>query len=426
MPSEIYASIESKNLVIFAGAGISTENKAVLPLTFYQETKDDLELPLNSDHSFSEIMSKYEETMGKKALVQKIKQRFDYIDSFPELYRNATRFHKELSTLFFIKEIITTNWDDYFERECGAIPFVSDSDFAFWDLPDRKVFKLHGSINNYGSIVATKSEYNKKYRHLRDGLIGANLKLSLATKTMVFVGYSFQDEDFNKIYETLSKLIGKVMPKIFIVSPNTKEKEKLKKFNAVGIDTDATYFLSKIREHYTDEKFLTNDDNYHVIKYNLEKIQIEHAKLGKGKYNFKKNPESIYLASYQDGITHAFERILVKRKTGEYSHLPHLAHLIHSYVAGIKKHKRENSYTDVAYCEGYIVGLMCMQFGTQMIGHFPMYYLHGYKKRIFTESEYLRLRKKAQKMHKSSYKFAVQWVNKITAPDTVYHHPPYF
>ena len=29
-----------------------------------------------------------------------------------------------------IENIITTNWDDYFEKECGATPYVSPEDFA--------------------------------------------------------------------------------------------------------------------------------------------------------------------------------------------------------------------------------------------------------------------------------------------------------
>ena len=32
-----------------------------------------------------------------------------------------------------IENIITTNWDDFFERECGATPYVSPEDFALWE-----------------------------------------------------------------------------------------------------------------------------------------------------------------------------------------------------------------------------------------------------------------------------------------------------
>lgn len=40
-----------------------------------------------------------------------------------------------------------------------AIFLVAPEDFAFWDLPDRKVLKIHGSIHSLGSILATRSDY---------------------------------------------------------------------------------------------------------------------------------------------------------------------------------------------------------------------------------------------------------------------------
>jgi hypothetical protein len=89
---------------------------------------------------------------GRAKLLRKIKDRFDYIRSFPELYRIATRFHRELSTLFLVDTIVTTNWDSFFEDECGALPFVTADDYAFWEQSVRKVFKIHGSANSLGSI----------------------------------------------------------------------------------------------------------------------------------------------------------------------------------------------------------------------------------------------------------------------------------
>ena len=64
-------------------------------------------------------------------LLRLIKSHFDYFSSFPELYNIATRFHRELSTIWQLENIITTNWDTFFEDECAAIPFVSAKDFAF-------------------------------------------------------------------------------------------------------------------------------------------------------------------------------------------------------------------------------------------------------------------------------------------------------
>lgn len=219
MPDEIIEAIKQEKLVIFVGAGVSTENQNVFGYSLYEDILYDLGIKKSQNISFSNLMSKFcEQPNGRSKLLQKIKNRFDYIDSFPQLYQIATNFHQELSTIYQVNEIITTNWDDYFEKECGAIPIVTPEDFAFWDYPGRKVFKIHGSINNYGSIVATEEDYKKCYKKLRSGLIGSSLKLILATKVVLFLGYSFGDEDFNKIYNLLKKEMKGILPHAYIIT----------------------------------------------------------------------------------------------------------------------------------------------------------------------------------------------------------------
>src|SRR5690606_30134800 len=120
------------------------------------------------------------------------------------------------------------NWDDYFERECNAIPIVTAEDFAFYNVEARKVFKIHGSISNYGSIVATSEDYTRCYKNLQTGIIGSFLKTILATKVVVFVGYSFSDFDFNKIYNYLKKEMGNILPHCYIVTLDKTFEEKFK------------------------------------------------------------------------------------------------------------------------------------------------------------------------------------------------------
>jgi NAD-dependent SIR2 family protein deacetylase len=141
LPKEILDAAVKKQLVIFAGAGVSTEGRRVFPTTLYDEIKRDLGMQGSTSISFPALVSEFCRKFGRRALVQKIKHRFDYMKMFPEVYRWATRFHKELSTVPYIQDILTTNWDDLFERECDAMPVVTPQDFAaFSDLPSRRVF----------------------------------------------------------------------------------------------------------------------------------------------------------------------------------------------------------------------------------------------------------------------------------------------
>jgi NAD-dependent SIR2 family protein deacetylase len=83
-----------------------------------------------------------------------------------------------------IKNIITTNWDDFFEKVCGLDAFVNDSDMPFWESSERRVMKIHGSIRNFGSIVATEQDYQKSFRRLNNGPMGAQLKSLITQKTI--------------------------------------------------------------------------------------------------------------------------------------------------------------------------------------------------------------------------------------------------
>ena len=182
---------------------MSTESRTVFPWTLYEEIHSELKLKDSDKPLFPTLMSKYcQQPDGRIKLIQNIHKRLDYVSSFSELYRNATRFHRELSTLFYIETIITTNWDDYFEKECGAVPLSTPADFALWNIPGRKVIKIHGSANNYGSIIATEEDYASAKETLEKGSLGSALKLLLATKTILYIGYSLLDYDFITVLST--------------------------------------------------------------------------------------------------------------------------------------------------------------------------------------------------------------------------------
>ena len=161
IPDHLLDQLKKGNVVIFAGAGISTETSNAFRCTFYDEIRTELALNPKNKPPFSTLMSMYcKRPDGRRDLLEKLRSRFEYIAAFPELLRAATRFHQEISTLFHVDTFITTNWDDYFERYCGATPFVTAEDFAFWNVPGRKVFKIHGSVSNYGSIIATDEDFS--------------------------------------------------------------------------------------------------------------------------------------------------------------------------------------------------------------------------------------------------------------------------
>jgi NAD-dependent SIR2 family protein deacetylase len=427
LPHHIVEDLYSKKIVLFAGAGISTENKTAFSYTLYDDVKDELGILPKTKISFSKLMTKYcAQTNGRRKLLEKIHKRFQYIESFPEIHRFSTRFHRELSTLFFIDTIITTNWDNFFESECGFIPFVTAKDFALWDIKGRKVFKIHGSINNYGSIIATNTDYNKCYKGLRDGILGATIKCILGTKTLIYVGYSFADEDFVKLHRFLKQEMGSIFPKAYIVTIDRDSNKRFEELGLTPIYTDATHFISILKKHAVEAEKMLDDNRLDNVLTALFKVQTEHELLNKA-YDCKKHPEIIYASSYQDGLIHAFERMLALNKTGYYSDQCNTIHALKTYEDLRKKKIRKKEYFDVAYIEGYINGLIYILSDDKNRKRLPLYYMFGVNKQPRTITEYRKLSKKAKSLHKTSYTHAKNIVAK-KIPDNielVLHHPPF-
>ncbi len=419
MPAALFEDCKYGRVVVFAGAGISTEGRGVFPSSFYEEIKE--ELDISEEIDFDNLMSKFVlRTKDKRALLNKIKNRIDYAKSFPELEHHATTFHKELSSIHQIQEIITTNWDDFFERECGATPIVTDKDFAYWDQPFRKVFKIHGSINNPGSIIATKEDYSTCYKELSKNVIGATLKQLLATKTIIFVGYSFRDTDFVKIYSYLQKNMGSVLPHAYFVSLNEPTNEDLKKFTPTIIKTDATHFLAVLKQKLIEEKQLVPDLIYELTYYNLLSLKDVHLKISEK--DIKKDPALIYCLSYQDGLIHALERALQNKNTGEYSHLCKTGEKLKHYVKLRKAFLKRKRYLDVAYIDGYIVGLaQLIPESIEKQDKMPIYYVFGAGP-IDSNAQFLKTRKLASKLHKAAFDVAKKMTEKYKRGIVLHHN----
>lgn len=422
LPNEIIEATIKGDLVIFAGAGTSTEAKGIFPASLY----DEIAFEVNSEKEldFPNLMSAFcsKKPNGRQKLLQKIKNRVDYCHQFQELYGQATDFHKELSSIYHIKSIITTNWDDFFEREAGAIPIVIPEDFAFYDLPDRKVYKIHGSISNYGTVVATKEDYDKCYKELNRGIIGSYLKLILATKTVVFVGYSFKDYDFIRIYDYLKKELKELLPHCYIVSVNPGIAENLNIKNLTVINTSGAYFLSALREHLENSNYLFPKENLE----NVYKLKMKHFKIHEdtaellSKYKFS---NVAYCLMYQDGISHALSYLMHNASNGLTFYPHRIFNSIDNYEKLRKDKLKIKNYPDVAYIDGYIIALHSIL--TDNIDDFPFYYVFGLNP-IFKEHDFLKIIKKNEIFHKTAEAKGIKKFSEIFKnPDLVLHHTPF-
>jgi hypothetical protein len=426
MPNEILNAAQNGELALFCGAGISTESKSVLPYSFYKEIQEELEIVDNS-LSFSKLMQMYcDLPNGRRKLLKKIKARFEYIHSFPELERATTKFHHELAELYFIKTIITTNWDAYFEKCCAATPITTPEDYVFWDENERCVLKIHGSIDNLGSIIATEDDYIKCSDNLEKGIIGATLKTILAKKTVVFIGFSFGDEDFKQIIEYLQAEMKEIMPHIYIVTIDEQLSTKLNYKNATYILTDGTYFLHQLKLDMIERNLIENCDTLPIIKVVNNAINELHDKIAHISINTY--PCVIYCLAYQDGIIHAFERFIQLYNTGNYNIPGIMSSTVRAYDGIKQKCTDSKNYWDEAYYEGYLNGLILIascEENQDIIKEFPYTYLPNAKCVLNSYDTFFMELKRVTKKDDKYHMYAKAIIEKLKEPDMVVHHPPY-
>jgi hypothetical protein len=100
IPDDLYENFVTGNVVLFVGAGVSTETRGLFPFKLYDDICDELGMSPTTAVPFPDVMSTYcAKPNGRANLLRKIKDRLDYVISFPTLYRQATAFHRELSTI---------------------------------------------------------------------------------------------------------------------------------------------------------------------------------------------------------------------------------------------------------------------------------------------------------------------------------------
>ena len=424
-PDSLLDDCRAGRLVFFAGAGISTERDDVLPRTFYANICADLGLDPATAGPFPDVMSAFvAQPNGRRGLLNRLRERLAYIESFEEIRNAATRFHRELSTLHLADVIITTNWDDYFERECGATPFVTAEDFTFWEVPGRKVFKLHGSVNGYGSLVATRSDYDACYERLSAGLLGSTLRLMLATKTIVYIGFSFRDEDLLRLHTLLTQEMKGLRPQSYIVTLDRASDERFRQHGLIPIYTDGTFFIKSLKAQLVKEGSMLPDTVYNGLRTLISRLTRAH--LAVARIDVRQYPEVIYTLFYQDGLRHALERILTMRATGYYSHLCNPRNLVLSYEGRRKMAIRDRRFTEAAYLDGYMNGNVAFLAGPAMRRSVPFYFLHGHDGYYASLDAFKRILRRAPQLHRGASRVARKIVSeRIGTENLVPHHPPW-
>ena len=144
----------------------------------------------------------------------------------------STETHKIISQIPHFRNIITTNYDSLFESVYGSGKLnviFSDNHTTYIDTKKVNLFKIHGDLSNPDSIIITESDYNNFFsKDTEQNTIWSVIKGIIATKSILFIGYSLEDTNVEVVFNKIREKIGENRKECYFVAPNISTTKSIK------------------------------------------------------------------------------------------------------------------------------------------------------------------------------------------------------
>lgn len=183
----IQEASKQDKLVIFVGAGVSTNSGVPMWSKLIESLKDDLPESLKRETDDLKIAQLYKDSRGYKEYIEKIKETLMYGRISPNAIHYAIL---DLNPC----HIITTNYDDLIEQAVTQkyqqyYVVKKDSDLPYLQYQNT-IIKMHGDYET-DNIVLTENDYYNYPNNFP--LIRSFVQSLFASKLILFVGFSFND-----------------------------------------------------------------------------------------------------------------------------------------------------------------------------------------------------------------------------------------
>lgn len=209
-PNELIDSIHNNTLVVFAGAGVSRGEPTGLPN--FEELTNEIALGTGQTRSAEEP---FESFLGRIKAGENNKPGPDVNQFAANILKNKcqdpNRLHKSIVNLFSNDnnvKIITTNYDQMFEKVYPSNPFiVYDAPALPLGSDIKGIVHLHGNVNNPKYMVVTDEDFGNAY--LTDGYASRFLVEVFSNYDVLFIGYSFNDTVLRYLTKAMSRKTNK-------------------------------------------------------------------------------------------------------------------------------------------------------------------------------------------------------------------------
>ena len=202
-----------RKLLPFLGAGCS---KAMLSCDWDSVIEDMAAELGNGQAGHLEVAQEYVERFGKEGLCEFLKKYF-IIDEFNEEYGGS-----HMAVMCSIPHIIyTTNQDNVMEKCFEKFrrrirPVIELEDLVEADSDELLYIKFHGDLSVPDSVVFTREDYEKRMKE--ESFLNIRLRSDMLGRQLLFIGYSFRDEDIQRLFEEIRKITGGKLPDSYLIA----------------------------------------------------------------------------------------------------------------------------------------------------------------------------------------------------------------
>lgn len=263
--SELIMKIREKKVILWVGAGFSLyagmPSASKLVNSIINQSTDDEKNILRNITALQDVSEEFVLLRdGDKDELLKILQKEIIIPP------KDLSLHEMLRQIPQINEIITTNYDTLFEQAYGdkiiVIPHNHLVPFST-DVNKVRLYKIHGDFSYSTSIIVTKTDYVNYFAFQQDDPIWSIVKSFLAKYSILFIGYSLEDENVRSVFTAIDDKLGEFRNKCYFVSPRLPGHRQT--------------YLSKKNIQYID---MTGEEIIPIIHGEIQKHLIEDLQRG--------------------------------------------------------------------------------------------------------------------------------------------------
>ncbi|MGR5930259.1 SIR2 family NAD-dependent protein deacylase [Bacillus pacificus] len=247
---KLIKKIRRGEVILWAGAGFSYYTS--LPTGNELANKIVEEMPADyreefENKSLPEVSEEFVQmNHGSKTELMRI------LDENINIEHENIEYHKKLTEIVQIKKIVTTNYDDLFEKAYGKRDISVIIKNSQVPLANKRVslYKIHGDINDPDSIVLTKSDYNNFFSSPNNEAVWTKIKTLMDEASILFVGYSLEDSNAQMMLDGLIEKIGDFRHESFLVTPGLRsyKQKTLEKKGISYIDMTAEKLVDAIHQ----------------------------------------------------------------------------------------------------------------------------------------------------------------------------------